>query len=411
MQNASDFTTVCEGGRQCSVVAGSYTVINHTTGQRYADIQIAGDASNATRDTSSNDIRFDDNYINLPDDGWYEVQYADTYQSACQGSSSSCAVGYGEFIVINHTTGVRTTVNNPEPDRSIEISQQSINPDNAVLIAKRAFEIYSGKAFNQRFLDTWSLETRQQLTANLVTEQSTDVGGVDRVYSCDNGGTASERQYQVDLNTQAYDVTFDNCQVDADLITGRVIREVTDSDWNALDLNFDNYTVKFEREGILTAGGRYAQVTNAHTTDRAAQNRVTMEGLSYSFRTPEDNQWVGNANSKYQFELNDACCTTEDSVITRTIEKGSSFFTSAPNTRSTISGIVTQTFSTAELNEDRYFSEGRLSINSEQDSSSMVLDVENSDPESVNISVSSKFGRLIPVASPWPTWQDSFRFE
>ena len=44
--------------------------------------------------------------IVVPDDGWYQVQDAATYDSLCEGVRR-CEVGPGTFIVVNHTTGVR----------------------------------------------------------------------------------------------------------------------------------------------------------------------------------------------------------------------------------------------------------------------------------------------------------------
>lgn len=46
------------------------------------------------------------NTISWPDDGWYQVQRSDTYESICNGGSS-CKVANGKYQVINHTTGER----------------------------------------------------------------------------------------------------------------------------------------------------------------------------------------------------------------------------------------------------------------------------------------------------------------
>ena len=46
------------------------------------------------------------NTINLPDDGWYQVQTSDGLTSLCNGESL-CVVEPGEYIVINHSNGQR----------------------------------------------------------------------------------------------------------------------------------------------------------------------------------------------------------------------------------------------------------------------------------------------------------------
>lgn len=41
VQSSSDFRTVCEAGQSCDVPAGNYVVINHTTGERFNNIQVS----------------------------------------------------------------------------------------------------------------------------------------------------------------------------------------------------------------------------------------------------------------------------------------------------------------------------------------------------------------------------------
>jgi len=46
------------------------------------------------------------NVISWSDDGWYQVQNLDNYNAVCSGGSM-CAVPDGQYVVINHDTGVR----------------------------------------------------------------------------------------------------------------------------------------------------------------------------------------------------------------------------------------------------------------------------------------------------------------
>lgn len=70
--------------------------------------------------------------ISWPDDGWYQVQDATTFQSLCQGGRS-CEVAPGKFIVINHTTGQRfenIVVTAPASVESVSVEGQLIRwPD------------------------------------------------------------------------------------------------------------------------------------------------------------------------------------------------------------------------------------------------------------------------------------------
>jgi len=45
VQRQSTYESVCNGGRQCTVEAGVYTVINHGTGERFSDIAVPGIAA------------------------------------------------------------------------------------------------------------------------------------------------------------------------------------------------------------------------------------------------------------------------------------------------------------------------------------------------------------------------------
>jgi len=103
VQDDTTYVEVCAGTRSCTVEAGSYVVINHTTGQRFEGIEV-GEA-----DGPENPIVVTDNIISWPDDGWYQVQSADDYSNLCEGGLS-CQAAAGRYIVINHTSGERWEV-------------------------------------------------------------------------------------------------------------------------------------------------------------------------------------------------------------------------------------------------------------------------------------------------------------
>lgn len=97
VQDRETFTSVCEGGRSCTVEDGTYVVINHSTGDRFSRV-IVGEA-----DTT---ITVTGNVLSWPDDGWYQVQNAETYETVCEGGTS-CEVEAGTYNVINHTLSAR----------------------------------------------------------------------------------------------------------------------------------------------------------------------------------------------------------------------------------------------------------------------------------------------------------------
>lgn len=101
VQDFTTYETVCEGGSECTVPDGNYIVINHTTGKRVEPVLVPSNGNPAL-----DVISVVGNRISWPDDGWYQVQDARTFESLCNGESS-CTVPAGEYIVINHTTGRR----------------------------------------------------------------------------------------------------------------------------------------------------------------------------------------------------------------------------------------------------------------------------------------------------------------
>jgi len=126
VQDASTYLEVCAGGQQCQVAPGTYIVINHSTGNRWESIEVEG-APDTTTDSSNppTTVTVEGTTIRWPDDGWYQVQAADTYASVCEGGSS-CNVPIGTYIVINHSTGQRfnnVSVGSSTPPSSTDMDE------------------------------------------------------------------------------------------------------------------------------------------------------------------------------------------------------------------------------------------------------------------------------------------------
>lgn len=102
VQSLPDYESVCSGGTSCVVDAGNYNVINHTTGERFENITVP--TSTSSSDVSQ--VTVTGNTISWPDDGWYQVQNASTYESVCEGGTQ-CDVADGSYNVINLSTGFR----------------------------------------------------------------------------------------------------------------------------------------------------------------------------------------------------------------------------------------------------------------------------------------------------------------
>lgn len=111
VQDSTTYETICEGTRSCETVNGTYTVINHSTGTRFNSI-VVSDAGGVTvpepetPEPAPDAITVVGSTISWPNDGWYQVQNAITYEEMCQGGTS-CTVPDGTYKVINLSTNTR----------------------------------------------------------------------------------------------------------------------------------------------------------------------------------------------------------------------------------------------------------------------------------------------------------------
>ena len=106
VQRRNTLQEICAGVRSCSVGPGTFNVINHTTDVRSVVTVEPSDAPTYTGDGS---VTVSGGVISWPDDGWYQVQNAATYEEICNGGRS-CEAPPGIYKVLNHSTGTRINV-------------------------------------------------------------------------------------------------------------------------------------------------------------------------------------------------------------------------------------------------------------------------------------------------------------
>ncbi len=117
VQRASDFVTLCNGERSCTVSNGTYIVINHSNGRRLNNVPVGTPSSGqsasgtsggvvAAGSASGDEFQIEGNRITFTGNGWYQVQRADNFSTVCQGEPS-CDLAAGTYNVINHNGGRR----------------------------------------------------------------------------------------------------------------------------------------------------------------------------------------------------------------------------------------------------------------------------------------------------------------
>ena len=119
VQLASNYSTVCQGEAVCDLVAGTYNVINHSSGDRFNGVVLSGGGNNnPPLDDGSQPVNpspvpvvaapiASGNEILLSGDGYYQVQSAEDFSNVCEGNISSCEVTAGVYNVINHSINER----------------------------------------------------------------------------------------------------------------------------------------------------------------------------------------------------------------------------------------------------------------------------------------------------------------
>lgn len=295
VQDSTDYTSICGGGTSCTVEPGVYHVINHSTGIRLEFVTVPAEEP----DPELEAVAVSGNTISWPDDGWYQVQDAQTYESLCQGDRS-CVVPAGQYIVINHTTGERHTginvsdADNPQPEPA------AINRDNYLDMLTQTFEIYMGTAYDERLPTNDML----RLVAGEFTETRTPGEGagyvtIDRLYTCHNGGTVNRTNYTGISPIISNLYTLDECQYQGEVISGiwslTGYRTTTHA-----NIELTDFSIEFPSQGELTADGGYRLFVGYYGyggNPYDYSQRWRTEGLNYRLSYAEGTLVIENATT------------------------------------------------------------------------------------------------------------------
>jgi len=202
VQDATDYSQICAGVQSCAVEPGTYIVINHTTGQRFEDVVVGGDS-----DGNDSEISVSGGLITWPDDGWYQVQRSDTYESICNGGSS-CTVANGSYIVINHTTGRRYPIIDVTDVDTPADADATINSANYKDVIASVLKVYSGLEY---------ADTIFALPEFLDVDAETDSGE----YECETEGSFTIDTFNTTRGL-GFDLDSESCMVGAITIVGDI---------------------------------------------------------------------------------------------------------------------------------------------------------------------------------------------
>jgi len=103
-----------------------------------------------TTPTTPTTVTVNGSTISWPDDGWYQVQSASDFSTVCEGGRA-CDVEPGLYIVINHSTQERFENITVESDLS-SLEMPVINSNNYRQLITQAFEVFSGQVYDDRMV-------------------------------------------------------------------------------------------------------------------------------------------------------------------------------------------------------------------------------------------------------------------
>jgi len=397
--DGNTYAEICNGEASCSVPDdGQYVVINHSLNLRA--IVFAGESS-------SGSVTVTGNTISWPDDGWYQVQNAETFVSVCEGGTS-CEVQPGSFIVINHTSGERFDVE--VKSGPVEPTDgQAINAANAESLIRQVFKVLNGTAYDSRLISAGSIDFDNS-GLSIVSEakpDNPDNTTRERTYSCSNGGTLYENFSTEGTSAQRYIQSYDSCQIGDDLIDGDVVRFLPVGNNESIELSFNDYLVSTGTDQRMSVTGEFRQITSDKPSSVDAQNLVNSDSLIYQLQLLGSSELVGNATTDYDFVLRRGF----PSVVNRSAKVDGGFVMQVPGMDTTVSVTISEALDIVDSSVQQYFNRGKIRISSEFDSSSLEFNADGEDESSASVTISNKNGTAEPITIPWTKFQDSFRFE
>lgn len=437
VQDSLTYESLCEGNDPCEVPDGTYIVINHTTQDRFT-VEVGETGGSSTE------------ILTFPDDGWYQVQNAETYESICNGLSS-CEVEPGRYIVINHSTGARTervvTGDNPtysdfningntinftaegwfqvqnqdtyqtlcEGTSSCELSngyyqvinhstgqrwmdvfiagatgvESTINANNYRAIVKQALEVYSGQAFDDR-LALFPYFLNSDITGGSRTQLTLD---------CANGGTHDQYLLLTPSSINTMEAQFRNCLWsegtlgNGDRLDGRIGDTYSPS---GHDRFFFDFKATISEQARMEVDGQ-------HRTGCCGKGaEMETNDLDYYFSYPEGSLRISNANTYFN-----------RSSIGGKLEGNFTMQTEVTGLQDVfVEAEQPMTYDLASADEQgdlQYlyvFDSGKLKLSAPGDGSSVTIDAGTGDFNTVSVLISSGTESLT-ITDTWSDWRDA----
>jgi hypothetical protein len=325
----------------------------------------------------NSDIVVSGNTISWPDNGWYQVQRVDDYVSVCEGGTS-CVVPNGEYIVINLTTGERFEIVQVSAEYSIE----TINPENYEAVVAMVFDAYTGRSeYADRIFELPGLFS--------------DTRAVNETIACDNDGTALVTMQNMDRF-----ITFDNCLDGQYTFDGDIS--------NTLDVTEKITAEEFRvsgsgsREELSGEAARLTGFWRLHNIDYM----LSVDNSVYRVTNTQSTYWVRGINSSGIFSTSitgDVSIESEMHTIKATGE-----IYGQREIREILDNNGIGSFDPVRW-QDVNFESGQLTISAE-DGSAVVLDPATNDARTVSVTITTK-DETTSLVKNWDVWKENLGYD
>ncbi len=256
-----------------------------------------------------------------------------------------------------------------------------LNRDNASGVIFQAFEVISGRAYDRR-LSAYPYVKRAPRLEPAVNALAQHL--YYETLECNNDGSKTDNVYNQGTGFSEfifYDTMYVGCNIGGDVINGRSILSGDACCAQGYQKEFtDNYSVSFGNSGRMTVSGTYKRF-----------GYVSVENLNYNITYSGGSLSVSNATT-----------TREPGVL-------SGSFTMAPpiTNNQPVAVVIENRFENNEAPNDYgvfhslAYATGLMRITS--DDSMIVVDANNGDPDTVNITLTSG-GDSVSWEAPWSNW-------
>ncbi len=275
-----------------------------------------------------------------------------------------------------------------------------LNSNNAEAVILQAFEVFSGRAFDNR-LTTFPYLQKVRVQPDEVSSNDFFDVFVRKTPECTNDGVVGESSSDAQ-DALLVNSFYTNCLVNGDQLNGRVVL----SDWAyGFQREFsDSFSVEFQPGGIMEVSGSYRYQPSV-----SWQRRFELNNFNYHLAYPGGTLTVNDANLTRSFRLDGYTGLTELDDNELTSHMTGSFSMSPPVLNGASVAISTLVdFTNTELTSQLFYASGQLQITAED--SQILLNADNGDATTVDVTTTNANGNVTIETLDWSKWHSALAF-